>query len=580
MRYEQAELLFTAILQAAGDEERDQRLADLRSTAERLAEKKNVRSWGALGELLGQAAVKRARTWLREAFPGSVSELTASGGLPVIQVNDRPLRLVSADAITALAAQRDEQLLFHFGTMPVRLAYDADGHARSERLSDQTLKHYLARAADFVALRRGYEVHVPPPLEVSRDILASPQPIFRALAMLRSTPTVRPDMTVVTTPGYDVPSAIFYAPPPGFCLPQIPAAPSPLQLREAVALLDEALADFCYADQASRANAYGFFLTPLTRPAIAGYLPIETITAPQQGTGKSFLAAVGAVIATGRAAHSMAEPEDEAEWRKALTAAARDGDPVIVIDNLKRALSSAQLARFITSDVVSDRLLGHSEMVHIPQHALVVVTANNVVLGGDIGRRCVLVRLDPKSPRPWLGRAYRHPDLLQWAQQHQAALVAAALTVVQGWVTAGRPPATVPVIDSFGDWCRTIGSILAWTGIAGFLGNIEAVYESLDIEGEQWELLLAAIAKLKGEEPFTAAWLASQLQWGNPLQEVAPEALVVVLPGAAAGISVRVSVVLRQQADRRYGARQLRLTRAGKDSHHKVALWQVREGAS
>lgn len=579
MRYEQAELLFTAIVQAAGDDELDGRLADLRSTAKRQFEHKNTQGRRVLGELLGGPAVKRAWTWLKEAFPDSSDIDGISTDLPTIQTNLRPLRLVSADAIAALEARRDEHLLFHFGTMPVRVAHDTDGSARAERLSDHILKHHLTRAADFVRRQGTGEIHVPPPLEVARDILASPRPVFRPLSALRATPTVRADLSVVSTPGYDQLSGVFYAPLPGFALPPIPASPTDAEVQAAIALIGEAIGEFCYLDQASRANAYGFLMTPLLRLAITGYVPIEVISAPQQGTGKTTLAASVAVLATGRPAQSMAEAENEAEWRKALTAAARDGGAVIFIDNLNHSLSSAQLARFVTSDVVSDRLLGHSEMVHIPQHALVVVTGNNISLGGDIARRCVLVSLDPKNPRPWMGGNYRHPDLLGWVQSHQAELVAAVLTLVQGWVAAGRPPAQVPIIDSFGDWCRIVGSILAWAGIKGFLGNLGTVYESLDVESEQWESLLSAITASQGDRPFPASWLADKIEVGGTLCQVAPEALIESLRGAPSGIGVRVSTLLRQQADRRYGKRGLRLTRAGKDAHNKVALWQVKEGA-
>ena len=74
MRVEDAELLLTAILEAAGDDEIEARLAGLRATAERLAEHKNVQAWGTAAEYFGQAIVKRARSWLKEAFAGEPAD--------------------------------------------------------------------------------------------------------------------------------------------------------------------------------------------------------------------------------------------------------------------------------------------------------------------------------------------------------------------------------------------------------------------------------------------------------------------------------------------------------------------------
>jgi putative DNA primase/helicase len=70
MKVENAELLLTAILEAAGDDELEARLAGLRATAERLAAHQNVQAWGTAAEYFGQAVVKRARSWLKEAFAG------------------------------------------------------------------------------------------------------------------------------------------------------------------------------------------------------------------------------------------------------------------------------------------------------------------------------------------------------------------------------------------------------------------------------------------------------------------------------------------------------------------------------
>jgi len=207
-----------------------------------------------------------------------------------------------------------------------------------------------------------------------------------------------------------------------------------------------------------------------------------------------------------------------------------------------------------------------------------VVTGNNVAVGDDMGRRCVLVGLDPQSSRPWLGRSYRHPELLEWALEQRSAIAAAAFTLVQGWIAAGRPAAETPTIGSFGTWCRILGAILAFAGIEGFLSNLDTIYEEVDTDAEQWEALLGAIVALQGDEPFTAAWLAGAIEYNGALVEVAPEALLAIQYGPLGGTTVRLSKLLRQQAGRRYGERALRFARVGRDGHSRLTMWRVEEG--
>ena len=197
------------------------------------------------------------------------------------------------------------------------------------------------------------------------------------------------------------------------------------------------------------------------------------------------------MIASGREAALASESENEGEWRKMLTAVLREGSELLIIDNLARPLSSAQLAKFVTAAVWEDRVLAVSEMAVPPQRLTLIVTGNNVALGGDMARRCVLIKLDPRSARPWLECSYPHPELLDWVAEQRGAIVAALLTVVGAWVSAGRPAAAVRRLAGFGRWSATVGSILAHAGIDGFLANLETAYESLDVEAEQWEAFLA-----------------------------------------------------------------------------------------
>jgi hypothetical protein len=277
-------------------------------------------------------------------------------------------------------------------------------------------------------------------------------------------------------------------------IPPIPKSLSRQDVRAAVALLDDALGDFPWADDASRANAFAMLFTPILRPAVHGCVPIALCDAPQAGSGKSLLVEVLALVHTGTSAAMKPAPEgNEEEWRKTLTAAIYTGNQLTIFDNVDDVLKSPSLALAVTAETWTDRILGRTAIITVPQRTAFVVTGNNISLGGDLPRRCFWIRLDAKMPRPWQGRKYRHPRLKGWVKQNRGKLLGALLTMASGWYAAGRPKAQTPILGSFEDWSETTGGILAYAGIDGFLGNLADLYQDGDPSEAQWDAFLHAI---------------------------------------------------------------------------------------
>ena len=119
----------------------------------------------------------------------------------------------------------------------------------------------------------------------------------------------------------------------------------------------------------------------------------------------------------------MGAPTDDAEWRKQITATLLPGPTVVIIDNVEEPLSAASLSRALTANVWSDRVLGLSQQANIQQCATWIATGNNIQVGGDMARRCFRIRLDAKSARPWKGRTFTHPNLLEWVRENRGRLV-------------------------------------------------------------------------------------------------------------------------------------------------------------
>jgi hypothetical protein len=152
---------------------------------------------------------------------------------------------------------------------------------------------------------------------------------------------------------------------------------------------------------------------------------------------------------------------DDDEWRKTLTATIRTGQCLTIFDNVDQVLNSASLALALTTSTWTDRVLGFTELVTLPQRTVFVATGNNIVLGGDLARRCYWIRLDAQCSEPWRNRQFRHPDLRAWVRENRGRLLSASLTLARAWFVAssgagrqGRLPGPRASLWLSGIWPR------------------------------------------------------------------------------------------------------------------------------
>lgn len=143
------------------------------------------------------------------AKPRPAKRRSRSPALPAVQVNNRPLRDVSTDALDALLdANTPPQLFVRAGAL-VRIGADEHGAPEVHVVSEAALRGMLTRCADFVRVTKGKDgedkelQELSPPLDVVRDILALGSWPFPALAGIVEAPTLRPDGSVLDRPGYD-----------------------------------------------------------------------------------------------------------------------------------------------------------------------------------------------------------------------------------------------------------------------------------------------------------------------------------------------------------------------------------------
>ncbi len=415
----------------------------------------------------------------------------AAHGPPTIQVNNRQLRDVVGDAWKAVhAANRPPSLFVRSGAL-ARLHHADDG-PRIEAADEATVYGFLARSADWVKATDNGVTSVSPVRDVARDMLAYPDEQVPQLEAVVCAPVFDRPGKLIGEPGYHPAARLWYHRLPGFSVATVPERPTPEQVGAARdLLLNDLLVDFPFASEADRAHAIAALLLPFVRRMVDGCTPLHLIEAPTPGSGKGLLADVAALIALGRCCEPTTVTPDEEEARKKITSLLARAQPVILLDNIRTGIESAQLASALTAEVWSDRILGQTRMIDLPNRATWLVTANNPRLSLEIARRCARIRLDPRTDRPWERTTFKHAPLREWIRANRARLVHALLVLVQAWIAGGKPKGQ-KVLGSFEGWSRVIGGILASAGIDGFLGNTEQLYETADAEGNEWREFVAA----------------------------------------------------------------------------------------
>jgi hypothetical protein len=486
---------------------------------------------------------------------------------PRIITTNRHLHQLAEEGWEALLNCNEPPVLFQHGGAIAEVACCDDGYPRIAHLGLAALKGKLDRAADWVRLTDDGDKPARPPRDVVEDMdaLTKPLPVLRGIV---GTPTFTPDGTLVATPGYQVSTGLYYA-PSGEPVPAVPERPDATDLKRAKQLIgQEWLADFPFADNASRANAIAAAAATIARDLIDGPIPLHAIDAPTPGTGKDLLATGVAIISGGATPAVMTEPRSDEELRKRITAVLCCGRPIVVFGNIRHRLESGIFSALLTATTWSDRILGKTQTVELPNRTVWLATGNNLQLNNEMARRTAWIRLDARVDRPWERANFRHNNLIAWLQRHRHELVWAFLVLVQNWIAQGRPAWNGRPLGSYEAWSSVVGGILQAAGIEGFLANREELYRRTDAETEEWRA-------------FTQWWWGKYLDQSVKAADLLEQALE-LLPSlfeqakenaSERSLRTRLGKAIAGHRDRRFG--DLFIRRAGEDGHTKGALWRL-----
>jgi hypothetical protein len=453
------------------------------------------------------------------ASEGTVEELISLStekirGLPQIFASGSQLRDHTREVIQTLEKANDPPQMFRWATRLARVIIDEKGRAVTDPFALESLRGRMSQVANYYTVRGDKKIDVYPPKDLAASVLALgpedwPFPVLEGIV---ECPTLRPDGTILDHPGYDLATGLQYIPHADLEMPIIPEKPSSKQIKWSIGTLEEALRDFPFVSQADKANTLGFWLTPVVRSAIDAPVPLALITAPQAGTGKSTIADLGSIIATGRPAEMGTAPKEADEFRKQITTSLVRSPSLIVFDNLMGRLSSDQLSRALTARVWKDRILRTNEEAILPVRTAWAATGNNIILGGDLPRRSFPIKLDADQAKPWRRSGWSHEDIYGWAMEERGNLLLALLVLARSWWSAGCPGSgTRKALMSYQEWQRVVGGILDHAGIEGFLDNLDEMYNTMDIETEQWGPFLAAWRQELGKKAVRLGQVVNRL---------------------------------------------------------------------
>jgi hypothetical protein len=397
----------------------------------------------------------------------------------------------------------------------------------------------------------------------------------RGLPELRgivTAPTLRRDGSLLDKPGFDGATGLLLKPG---TWPQVPEHPTCDDTKAAWEALWLPYAEFPYVSNDDRAVAVAAILTAIVRRTLP-LAPAFSFDAPTPSSGKTLLATCICELCGGEPA--VLGEADEEEIRKALTAVLIDGAPAVLFDNVVGAFRSSTMQAFLTSERFAARVLGVSKLAKMPTNVFVAISGNNFLPVGDLWRRIMTCRIDPRTETAHL-RTFKL-DALQYVRTHRQEMVAAGLTLLRAFIAAGNPRSTKDKLGSYEVFDDLVRQCVIWLGKEGVAPVTDpalsiAKTRALEPELQRLTAFLTAVHAVMGDRKWRVAELiakANNASLTDDDGQALHEALILLAGDSANRINVRIlGSWITKQTDRRCNG--LRVERAGvRDGNNR---WRI-----
>lgn len=436
------------------------------------------------------------------------------------------------DIAASLDALASDEELYRANGKLVRVIQCDGGEPQIVEHTTATMRARLTEFAHF----QGYSpakmeyTDILPPDPVTNAILdLGKWPTIRRLSGVIESPTMRPDGTVIDASGHDAATGFLYMPAIDF--PPVPESPTwDLCNEELRFAWVELCHDFPYrgmgypepnpadpdgilrfAKARACPDAWGVIaacMTVLARLAILGDAPATVYDASGPGSGKGLQLDLVGIVTLGRtpakvqwpASRDPAERDDEV--RKIMSGEAQSTPPIVAWDEITGAFGGPQINMALTcKGRMKVRILGTSNTPTVAWLFTMLGAGNNVSARDNTHRRMLLPRLEPTCEDPQTRTGWRHENVAAWALENRGRLVCALLTVLRGYIAAGRPDVGLPTWGGgFESWSELVPRAIVWAGGGDVLGcRPTSDPDARNEEREAMAVLMGAIWKMQGD---------------------------------------------------------------------------------
>jgi putative DNA primase/helicase len=380
-----------------------------------------------------------------------------------------------------------ESHFYTYGTTIVEPITDPDsGTGRLRTITVPDLKWYVRRV-----FPDEYEGTIS---AVAEDVLHNPELPLQRIRGLVTTPTFREDFSLITVPGFDTASGLYYSPDPSLHTFSFETDASKEKAKGSLNLLFELLKDFPFRNENERYSYLATLLTLFLRSSIRGVVPCLAIDGNGKSVGKSLLSSILSLIAYGQDAATTSAPKGREEWASKLDSILLKGSPFQVIDNIVGAFSSDDFASILTSTRRNIRIKGLSKVVDVPVNTVWVLNGNDLSVDSDLSQRLIMCHLQHEDAASRRQETFQIQKVYGCSievllHQERAKYMQACLDVICAWVNEGATRRKKLVLAKYGEWESVVGGIIDWIAPeVRFLADHQK--ETLAVDAERDETII------------------------------------------------------------------------------------------
>ena len=283
-------------------------------------------------------------------------------------------------------------------------------------------------------------------------------------------PTIFADGSMLQEPGYDRSSKLLYN-PDGVTFPKVPESVGRADAELALVKLRHLFSGFPFVDAIDESVAIAGQLTAVCRKSF-DVAPAFAVTAPEFGSGKSFLVDCIHMVAFGVTAPVIDATSDDDEFRKRLETELMQGAPAIAFDNVTAVLGGDTFSSMLTSEFIKPRKLGGHTAMELSTNAFVTITGNHLKIRADLIRRVLQSRIDAETEDPWKRKFEFNP--IELIRAGRGEYVVAVLTILRAYHLSGRG-VNFASYCSYEEWSKLVRGAVVWLGLPDPFGSVDLV---------------------------------------------------------------------------------------------------------